>query len=52
MSDGARHVARPVGGRLLAIIPLAIAALLFAALYWGLWNKDDRLPSTLWPAAI
>tara|TARA_R110002126_G_scaffold8319_21_gene39529 strand:- start:4520 stop:5053 length:534 start_codon:yes stop_codon:yes gene_type:complete len=32
---------------LLAIIPLAIAALLFAALYWGLWNKDDRLPSTL-----
>ena len=47
MSDGARHVARPVGGRLLAIIPLAIAALLFAALYWGLWNKDDRLPSTL-----
>ena len=47
MSDGARHVARPVGGRLLAIIPLAIAALLFATLYWGLWNKDDRLPSTL-----
>ena len=47
MSDGARHVARPVGGRLLAIIPLAIAALLIAALYWGLWNKDDRLPSTL-----
>ncbi|MFN3261192.1 MAG: DsbE family thiol:disulfide interchange protein [Pikeienuella sp.] len=27
--------------------PLGIAALLGAAFYWGLWNKDDRLPSTL-----
>ena len=47
MSDGARHFARPVGGRLLAMIPLASATLLGGAFYWGLWNKDDRLPSTL-----
>ncbi len=47
MSDGDRHIARPVGGRLLAMIPVAIVALIFVALYWGLWNKDDRLPSAL-----
>ena len=40
-------MARPVGGRLLAMIPIVIAALLGVAFYWGLWNKDDRLPSTL-----
>lgn len=47
MNDEARHVARPVAGRLIAMAPLGIAALLGAAFYWGLWNKDDRLPSTL-----
>lgn len=47
MSDGAPQIARPVGGRLLAMIPIVIAALLGVAFYWGLWNKDDRLPSTL-----
>lgn len=47
MSDGSRHFARPAGRKLLVMIPLAIAALIFVALYWGLWNKDDRLPSTL-----
>jgi cytochrome c biogenesis protein CcmG/thiol:disulfide interchange protein DsbE len=31
----------------LALLPLAIFAALGAAFYWGLWNKDDRLPSTL-----
>jgi len=47
MSDATRDAARPVAGRLIAMIPLGIAALLGAAFYWGLWNKDDRLPSTL-----
>jgi len=47
MSDGTHHGARPVAGRLLAILPLAIVALLGVAFYWMLWNKDDRLPSTL-----
>ena len=47
MSDETQTVVRPVAGRLIAMIPIAIAALLGAAFYWGLWNKDDRLPSTL-----
>jgi cytochrome c biogenesis protein CcmG/thiol:disulfide interchange protein DsbE len=47
MSEEARHVADSRGGRLLAMLPLAIATLLGGAFYWGLWNKDDRLPSTL-----
>ena len=34
-------------GRLLALLPLAVFGLLGAAFYWGLWNNDDRLPSTL-----
>lgn len=32
---------------LLAVLPVMIFAGLGAAFYWGLWNKDDRLPSTL-----
>jgi len=28
-------------------LPLAVFGLLAAAFYWGLWNNDDRLPSTL-----
>ena len=47
MSDGTRDAARPVAGRMIAMLPLAIAALLGVAFYWGLWNNDDRLPSTL-----
>jgi len=33
--------------RLIALLPLAVAAVLGAAFYRGLWNRDDRLPSTL-----
>jgi len=36
-----------MGGKLLTIIPLAIAAMVGGAFYWGLLNSDDRLPSTL-----
>jgi len=32
---------------LLMVLPVAIFAGLGAAFYWGLWNTDDRLPSTL-----
>ncbi|MGR3461508.1 MAG: DsbE family thiol:disulfide interchange protein [Roseovarius sp.] len=32
---------------LLMVLPVAIFAGLGAAFYWGLWNNDDRLPSTL-----
>jgi cytochrome c biogenesis protein CcmG/thiol:disulfide interchange protein DsbE len=37
------------GGRLspLALVPVVIFAGLGAAFYWGLFNGDDRLPSTL-----
>lgn len=52
MSEEARHVADSRGGRLLAMLPLAIAALLGGAFYWGLWNKDDSLPSTLIGRAV
>lgn len=31
----------------LALLPLMIFAGLGAVFYWGLWNRDDRLPSTL-----
>lgn len=31
----------------LALLPVLIFAVLGAAFYWGLWNSDDRLPSTL-----
>jgi len=29
------------------LLPVAVFAALAVALYWGLWNKDDRLPSAL-----
>ncbi|MGK8236771.1 DsbE family thiol:disulfide interchange protein [Roseovarius sp. MS2] len=32
---------------LIGLAPVSIFAALAAAFYWGLWNKDDRLPSTL-----
>lgn len=34
-------------GRLVLLLPAAVFAAFAVALYWGLWNKDDRLPSTL-----
>jgi len=34
-------------GRLALLLPVAVFAALAVALYWGLWNKDDRLPSAL-----
>lgn len=43
--DAQRRVT--AGSRLMAVVPVAIAAALGAAFYWGLWNKDDRLPSTM-----
>jgi len=33
--------------RAISLMPLSIFAVLAAAFYWGLWNKEDRLPSTL-----
>lgn len=47
MSDGARHASGLMGGKVLTIVPLAIAAMVGGAFYWGLLNSDDRLPSTL-----
>lgn len=42
-------VSAPGRGRfqLLTLLPGAVFLLLGAMFYWGLWNKDDRLPSTL-----
>ena len=41
----------PASGRgrfsLLTLVPATVFLLLGAMFYWGLWNKDDRLPSTL-----
>ena len=34
-------------GRLVLLLPAALFAALAVALYWGLWNRDDRLPSAL-----
>lgn len=34
-------------GRLLVLVPIVVFAALAVALYWGLWNTDDRLPSPL-----
>lgn len=39
--------APPPQGRLILFLPAAIFGVLAVALYWGLWNKDDRLPSAL-----
>lgn len=33
--------------RWLVLLPVAVFAALAVALLWGLWNKDERLPSTL-----
>lgn len=34
-------------GRLVLLLPAAVFGGLAVAFYWGLWNKDDRLPSAL-----
>ena len=47
MSEDTGSDARRPRGGLLMLLPVAVFAALGAALYWGLWNKDDRLPSTL-----
>lgn len=47
MSADAEQARRSRRGRLLALLPLAVFGLLAAAFYWGLWNNDERLPSTL-----
>ena len=39
-------------GRILALVPVAIFALVGGAFYWGLFNNDDRLPSTLIGKAV
>jgi cytochrome c biogenesis protein CcmG/thiol:disulfide interchange protein DsbE len=45
----ANGVPAPERGRfpLLMLLPAAVFLLLGAMFFWGLWNKDDRLPSTL-----
>lgn len=45
----ANGVPAPGRGRfpLLTLLPAAVFLLLGAMFFWGLWNKDDRLPSTL-----
>ena len=40
------------GSRLVLLLPLAVFGLLGAAFYWGLWNNDARLPSTLIDKAV
>lgn len=47
MNMQAEQAPRRRPGRLLALLPLAVFGLLGAAFYWGLWNNEDRLPSTL-----
>lgn len=47
MSAGEDQRSASRGGRLLMLVPVTAFGLLAVALYWGLWNKDDRLPSTL-----
>lgn len=45
MTAGAQPTRRQ--GSPLAVLPVVIFAGLGAALFWGLFNNDDRLPSTL-----
>ncbi len=47
MSAGEDQRSASSRGRLLMLAPVAAFGLLAVAFYWGLWNKDDRLPSTL-----
>ena len=45
--SGSRGETPVRGGRLLILLPITVMAALGATFYWGLYNNDDRLPSTL-----
>jgi cytochrome c biogenesis protein CcmG/thiol:disulfide interchange protein DsbE len=47
MTDDAQPPRRSRASVLLALLPVAIAATLGLAFYWGLFISDDRLPSAL-----
>ena len=47
MSADVEQEPRHRWSRLVLLLPLAVFGLLAAAFYWGLWNNDERLPSTL-----
>lgn len=47
MSAGEGQSPDARSGRLLVLLPLAVFAALAVALYSGLWNRDDQLPSVL-----
>lgn len=47
MNAGVDKIPQRPPARLLMLLPAAIFAGLAAAFYWGLWNKDEKLPSTL-----
>ncbi|MBM9592904.1 MULTISPECIES: DsbE family thiol:disulfide interchange protein [Rhodobacterales] len=47
MSEDVEQEPRRRGSRLVLLLPLAVFGVLAAAFYWGLWNNDERLPSTL-----
>ena len=47
MSEDVEQEPQHRGSRLVLLLPLAVFGVLAAAFYWGLWNNDERLPSTL-----
>lgn len=47
MSAGEQRNSASSRARLLTLAPVAVFGVLAATFYWGLWNRDDRLPSTL-----
>ena len=47
MSSKDNQEQRRRSGRPLMILPILLFGLLGVVFYWGLWNNDDRLPSTL-----
>ncbi len=47
MSASGDHVQVSRRGRWVLLLPLAVFAGLAVGLFWGLWYKDDRLPSAL-----
>ena len=47
MSSKDNQEKRRRSGRPLKILPILLFGLLGVVFYWGLWNNDDRLPSTL-----
>lgn len=52
MSANAAQESKRRGNWLLLLLPLVVVGLLLMAFYWGLSNKDDRLPSPLIGRAI